>query len=78
MLSGGLTSRRVRVAAGESFQDAPSNQAMKRTLKGAGSISAVPSGFNLFGPGELGGRPSTPLIANPLAGALTELFQSSS
>ena len=31
------------------------NKAMKRTLKGASSISAVPFGLNLFGPGDLGG-----------------------
>jgi hypothetical protein len=41
---------------------------MKRTLKGAGSIFAVPFGVNLFGLSDLGGRPSTPLIAGPLGG----------
>ena len=48
---------------------------MKRTLKGAGSISAVLSGINLFGLNDPGGRPSRPLVAKPLCSAEVSVNQ---
>lgn len=59
------------------LDDRPPNKAMKRTLKGAGSISAVPFGINLFGLGDLGGRPSTPLTADPLGSSGDSLLEPS-
>jgi hypothetical protein len=38
-----------------SFENSPPNKPMKRTLNSSVQISAVPSGTNHFGLGDLGG-----------------------